>query len=174
MNRFCGRRINNWLSIAALTVAFTLAPGLLYAAAQSETSMVVRVEPEAFFQADSATAWTTAAGLETHPINLTVSIRLNHGTTGTLSISTSEDSGSTTAPLEVETAAGVQQITVSPILVGTFSQSGTYPQTVVIQRPSPAGTDSQPGTLVLRLSSSDGVALWSQAISLPADVHPAK
>lgn len=173
--RILDRGRNHLFSVVVLTLALVLVPCALHSASdiQAGTSLVVRVEPEAYFQADSAALWTTAGRMEKLPIFLKVRIRLNNGTSGHLSIFTSRDVAPTAVPLEVETETGIQEITESPILLGTFSQSGSYDQTVVIQRPAPIGDASRPAAVVFRLTSNDGAAVWSRTITLPPDVPPA-
>ena len=166
------KKFLNLISIVAMALIF--APGQSFSETSGRTTVSVQVQPEAYMEMVSSPAWKTKDGLKRLSVPVQLMIRLNSGTIGNFSISLSEVIGAAVSPLEVETETGIREITDSPVLVRTFSHSGIYNETVVIQQPLSAGNDSLPTSLTLGLTSSDGTAAWSQVLTLPPDVPPAQ
>lgn len=160
--------------ILALAVVVVFAPGPLFSEAPSGTTVVVQVQPEVYLEAAAAPSWITTGELQRLPIPLKVMIRLNAGTLAELSISLSGEAGLGGSPMDVETVSGTRTITETPNVIRTYPQSGIYDDAIVIRRPSSAGNNSIPASMILRLTSSDGAVTGSQVITLPPVVPPAQ
>ena len=160
-----GNNFLNLLLTAVMALFFAPKPG--FADSQSGSVLVVHVEPEASMTADSAASWNSAGEFQSLPLSLQVMIRLNRGTIGELGISLSEGAWPGGAVLLVETEAGWQEITTTPITLRSYSNSGTFNEMILMKRPTSIETDSPLTSLKLWLTSSDSTIAESQLISLP-------
>jgi len=139
----------------------------LLAASPSGTSLALEVRPEAYIEASSVPVLTTAGDIQSLTIPLKVFVRLNDGTDGKLSITTRGIQTNESAEWSVETATGSKQVYQNPVMIRTFSRSGIYADSIVIQR-NLASEAALPGSLEITLITSDGTAAWTHTVSVPS------
>jgi len=146
--------------------AVLLWPAAVRTASQSPASLLVQINAEAYLEAASGMQWNASSAVQTLSIPLKAVLRLNRGTVGVLRVSVM-DGGTAASALQVETEAGFVSVSQTPVAIRSYAYSGTYQTPVALRLASPPAGQQQPSILSIRLSSSDGMADWSQTITIP-------
>ena len=139
----------------------------LQSAPQAGAALRIEITPEAYLETTPPQAWSGENAFRTLLIPIKVMLRLDRGTYGVLTVSQPTIGGVSQNSLEVETDPGQMPVTESPVIIRRYSRSGVFPESVIIRRSAAASDDSPAASLIFSLSSSDGVAEWSQSIAIP-------
>ena len=148
-----------WIRSVILGGVVLLAAPPVPLAAQNNASLVVQIVAMGALDVAPPALSADPAALS---IPVKATIRLNRGASGTLSIARVAQAAPS---LEVATEQGWRPLSESPVVLRQFTQSGTYLDTTVIVRSEPA---TQPVSLVLSLTSSDGAIAVSRSVTIPA------
>ena len=89
MKRYLDTRKWNWMVVVALLVLLATGNQPLFSGTMATATVQVQVQPEAYTETAGVSSWIASGGFSALHIPMKIKIRLNSGTLGVLSVSTS-------------------------------------------------------------------------------------